>query len=527
MKENVVLFGGSGTMGHAAFKEIWKRRDRYDLTLLLLPHKTEKRMFRPYEEMTGAVSIPGEGITQGNGLKIIWGDATHYADVEKAISGADWVLDAMAFISPEADYYPERCKAVNTDAVVNIVRAIEAQPGGAEHIRLIYTGTVAETGDRLGCIHMGRVGDPLKPSIFDTYAVTKIAGERAVLESNIRHWASLRMTYIMPSNFTEFAAMDDPILFHQPLDSRMENISDEDAGFGLANCLDIPDDSDFWQRVYNMAGGPQMRITPYELADRGFKMNGLSGLEACAERNWFALRNFHMQFYEDSHILNEYLHHWRETIDGYFEKIHHTTPAGLKLVAFMARRVTGFRKLVDRIAYNRFKNLAEQHRNGTLHWYKNRKDQRISAFYKDYATFEAIPGWGVDEPWAETPHNCSRLHHGYDESKTVLELADLHSAAQFRGGQVVTEDWNGDLHLPIDWRCAAGHSFSARPNTVLKAGHWCPDCAPPPWNFDEEARRNPFFAQVWYPNHDQEENNFYPADCIHDIAGADRDPIRL
>ena len=44
-------------------------------------------------------------------------------------------------------------------------------------------GTVAATGDRMPPIHWGRIGDPLKPSIYDFYAVTKIAGERAVLES--------------------------------------------------------------------------------------------------------------------------------------------------------------------------------------------------------------------------------------------------------------------------------------------------------------------------------------------------------
>src|SRR5699024_12198681 len=34
-------------------------------------------------------------------------------------------------------------------------------------------------------VHVGRVGDPLNPSVFDTYALTKIAGERRVLESGL------------------------------------------------------------------------------------------------------------------------------------------------------------------------------------------------------------------------------------------------------------------------------------------------------------------------------------------------------
>ena len=65
---------------------------------------------------------------------------------------------------------------------------------------------------------------------------------------------------------------------------------------------------------------------------------------------------------------------------------------------------------------------------------------------------------------------------------------------------------------------AEGHEFELKPYTVLKAGHWCADCLPPPWNYDEQAKKNPFFAQVWYPNHDNNENNFYPNDCYKDIV---------
>jgi hypothetical protein len=43
----------------------------------------------------------------------------------------------------------------------------------------------------------------------------------------------------------------------------------------------------------------------------------------------------------------------------------------------------------------------------------------------------------------------------------------------------------------------------------------------PPWDFDQQARSNPFLAQVWYADHDQDEQNFYSAESIHDILNAD------
>ena len=38
---------------------------------------------------------------------------------------------------------------------------------------------VAETGDRMPPVHWGRVGDPIKPSMFDYYAVSKVAAGAA------------------------------------------------------------------------------------------------------------------------------------------------------------------------------------------------------------------------------------------------------------------------------------------------------------------------------------------------------------
>jgi hypothetical protein len=44
---------------------------------------------------------------------------------------------------------------------------------------------------------------------------------------------------------------------------------------------------------------------------------------------------------------------------------------------------------------------------------------------------------------------------------------------------------------------------------ILQGGHWCPECLPTPWNYDEIAKGNPFFAQVWHPLHGKDENNVY------------------
>ncbi|MFL7892172.1 MAG: NAD(P)-dependent oxidoreductase [Anaerolineales bacterium] len=525
-KKRVALFGASGTMGFQAFQELWKRRDHYDISILVLPSEKDLGLFRKYEQHAGVPHLAGRGVAQGDGFKIVWGDATNYQDVAETIEGVEWVLSAMAYISPQADYRPAIAKAVNTDAIVNIIHAIEAQPDGAERIKFVYTGTVAETGNRPKGIHVGRVGDPLKPSVFDFYAHTKIAGERAVIESDIKHWVSLRMTFIMPTNYQELFVLQEPILFHMPVDAYMENLTDRDAGYGLINCLDIPDNSNFWRRVYNMGGGPSMRSTAREYFNRSYQLIGLSGVEACTERKWFALRNFHMQYYEDSSVLNEYLHHWRSSMEQYWHMIAKDLPFKIRLVSFLSRLFPAFRKQVERSTYQLMKDLVENHKNGTVYWYNNRNNLRISAFYKNYSTYDSIPGWGTDMPNLDPEPEWQRLDHGYDESKISLELSDLCAAAAFRGGECLANQWDGDLYVPLDWKCAFGHEFQAKPNTILKAGHWCPQCIAPPWDFDQQAKVNPFFAQVWNADHDLAEENSYPEESIRDIRDADYEWIK-
>lgn len=520
VRQKVALFGASGTMGFQAFKELWKRRDRYELALLVLPSEQKLNLFRQYEKEAGLPSIKGPGVVQGDGLKIVWGDATCYPDVLETVRGVDWVLDAMAYISPAADYHPQQARAVNVDAIQNILKAIQEQPGGAERIRFIYTGTVAQTGNRPAGIHMGRVGDPLKPSIFDTYALTKIAGERAVLESPLRYWASLRMTFIMPTNFREWAELMDPILLHMPLDACMENLTDRDAGYGLVKCLEIPEHSDFWRRVYNMGGGPRMRCTAQEYLDRSLQLIGLRDVQSCTRRRWFAQRNFHMQFFEDSQILNAYTHHWRDSLEDYWSQLYVNMPPGLKLVSGLSRKSPFLRRQIEKITYQRLANLAEKHLNGTAYWYQTRNDHRIRAFFRSYMDYEAIADWNGPAR-VEAQADWQPLDHGYDERKPNLEMEDLQAAAAFRGGRLMSSHWSGDLYTSLEWRCAFGHHFRARPYTVIKAGHWCPECIQPPWNYDTQAKVNPFFAQVWYADHDCNEDNSYPEDCAEDILDAD------
>ena len=99
----------------------------------------------------------------------------------------------------------------------------------------------------------------------------------------------------------------------------------------------------------------------------------------------------------------------------------------------------------------------------------------------------------------------------------------MRQAAAFRGGKCISETMTkGDLYTKLEWECHDGHRFWSSPYTILKGGHWCPECCQPaPWNFDALAKKIPFFAQVWYDTHDKDEDKFYEKNCYEDILAND------
>jgi hypothetical protein len=75
--------------------------------------------------------------------------------------------------------------------------------------------------------------------------------------------------------------------------------------------------------------------------------------------------------------------------------------------------------------------------------------------------------------------------------------------AESRGGKCLSTTFH-DLKTKLKWRCGFGHEFEASPRLV-KTGHWCPQCVPPPWRWDDIAKVDPLFGQFYYNNHSKEE----------------------
>jgi nucleoside-diphosphate-sugar epimerase len=467
-RRRVLLTGATGNWGRATLREL-RERDAVDVVAFAMPTDADRAVLGEFSDMTN--------------LRVAWGDLTRYEDVAAAISGVDTILHVGAVVSPLADAHPRLARRVNVGSMQNIIRAVKALADPAA-VEVVGIGSVAETGDRQAPVHWGRVGDPIRVSQFDEYGQTKVIAEKLLVDSGLPRWAWLRQTGIFHPGMLEIR---DPIMTHSPFAGVLEWASDVDSARLLAGIAEgAPDE--FWQGIYNIGGGEGWRLTNWQLQNAIGGAMGVRDIRRWYERDWFALTNFHGQWYTDSDRLHELVPFRKDTFAQAMERAIAAAPASVRSAGKVPTWIV--KNLV-------MKPLAYKPR-GTMHAIKHHDREEVAAYFGSPERHRRIGDWSsfiAPEP-SRTP---SVLDHGYDESASQDSWAAplYHDAAAFRGGALLTEDpEEGDVASPLVWRCAFGHVFAASPRLILMGGHWCPECVRDCAAYSVQAERNEFLAQV-------------------------------
>ena len=295
----VLLTGAAGNVGFETLKSLINKNN--DVTVLELNNRKTKRKLKKFKDK----------------VNIVYGSINDSDLIMELIKDKDVVIHLAAIIPPLADKNKELTKRVNYDGTKNIVDAIMKNGNKAF---LVYSSSISVYGDRVKDYNIC-VDDELKLSDDDYYAEIKIKTEDMIKRSGI-NYTIFRLTGIMGH------PMLDSLMFHMPLDTKIEFISNVDTGYAFSESIYHIDE--LKNKVFNLGGGKKFRTTYEEFLKKMFDIYGLD--YKYINKRAFATRNFHCGFYSDTDLLNNILHFQRDTLDTYFQRVNKETSKLVKIL---------------------------------------------------------------------------------------------------------------------------------------------------------------------------------------------------
>lgn len=282
----VLLTGGAGTIGLHVLEQLLHQH--HIVTLIEIKNKKNIKRLRPYI----------------NRVELLWGSVTDKNLIKDAIEEKDAVIHLASLLPPYADNHKKESKKVNYYGTKNIVEAIALKN---PNCFLIFASSISVYGDRLSNYSI-KVSDELKINKDDHYAFIKEKTEKMIQGS--------------PIDYTIFrlsATMDipklDPLLFHMPLDTKLEITSARDAARAFVKAINYK--AELNKKVFNLGGGIRCRTTYRSFLKECFEIYGLN-YKYLKEKN-FAKGNFHCGYYEDGDILNNILSFRHDTLTTYYK----------------------------------------------------------------------------------------------------------------------------------------------------------------------------------------------------------------
>lgn len=285
---NILLTGAAGNVGFETLRFLIKKN--YNITVLELNNKKNKNKLKPFKKQ----------------IDIIYGSINDQKLIYNLVKDKDVIIHLAAIIPPLADRKPKLTYRVNYLGTKNIIDAIKKQ---LNKTYLIFASSISVYGDRVknSCI---KVTDKLKPSVGDYYAKIKIKTETLIKKSNVPY-TIFRLSAIM--GHPEI----DPLMFHMPLDTKLEIASNIDTGRAFANATCHL--KALAGQTFNLGGGPQCRTTYLDFINKMFNIYGLN--PKYLKESSFADQNFHCGYYIDGDKLNNIIHFRRDTLTTYYERV--------------------------------------------------------------------------------------------------------------------------------------------------------------------------------------------------------------
>ena len=267
-------------MGYEAVKQLAALKNCYNTTVFDLKTKQSEKLLSPFQD----------------DINIVYGDITNKQNVCKAVQNTNVVIHLAALIPPVADEKPDLAEKINVGGTRNLIECLEEY---ATQAFFMYSSSISIYGDRIENPWIS-VGDPLKPSVGDEYAKTKIKCEQLIQQSKL-NWTIFRLAAIMGKHKIS------KLMFHMPLNTPMEIATTADTARAFVSGIEKK--TELSKQIFNLGGGSQCRILYKDFLQKAFEINGLGKLDF--PEGTFAKQNFHCGYYMDGDDLIYYPHFFR------------------------------------------------------------------------------------------------------------------------------------------------------------------------------------------------------------------------
>ncbi len=302
-KERVLVTGAAGIVGRATVAALMAAPDRPEI---LATDRDARALAR-----------------LGTGVETVAGDIADAATLAGRLGGVTAAIHLAAVLPPVADDQPDLADRVNIGGTGALIASLAREAPGAF---FIHASSISVYGDRCADPDI-RVGDPLAPSEGDHYATTKIAGEEVVRRGPL-DWTILRLSAVMGGHRMT------PLMFHMPLDTKLEILTPQDTGRALAAARHAR--AALAGKTFNLGGGAACRTTFRAYLEAVFARIGLGRFDLPEAA--FATRNFHCGHYMDGDALEDILHFRKDTLASHLDEIAADWPWWRRAALTLARR---------------------------------------------------------------------------------------------------------------------------------------------------------------------------------------------
>lgn len=428
-----------------------------------------------------------------------------FQEAKELVAAADYILNLDFVGMLESEHFPDFAEKVNYFYTKNFVDAVIETGSDAKIIELSTTGIY---GGRTMKRPYAAVGHPAMPAYYDLASVSKLRGERYLVESGIKGFYVLRTAPVADETFVK-RMLDGAMIFKNPLDAPAEFITAEELSeviFRLVVSIDENEKKVKENAIYDIGCGEREIYRDFVANIAGkLKLN----VDKIAEPRWFVKRCGFGAWIKDGRVLQDAFGIEKISVERYITE---------NLVKNSNRIFGTLSPLIKKFIVSKLSIMT----NSPYYWQENGMNDRVNVFYGGYDKIRELPLKISDVSITQTEGGDPPGFYESENSPYLTEN-DLKTYAAARGGKCFDVSTRGvDFKRKTLWECANGHTFKMTPYGVLCGGYWCGECmTPAPWKYFESVKKsdyhNFFYKEEFLPY----EEYVISANDYHDVMRED------